>query len=124
MDNAKTKSSFDENRKPEPVYPNGTTVVVQEKRNPNGKTGRWKQFGTIVSKRPHGPSYSVDIDGRKFIRSQLFLRPAPKSGDVDETITETVEADADDDNPNPWKVQRHHRRTSKRNRRKPDRYGQ
>ena len=30
MDNAKTKSSFDKNKKLEPVYPNGTALVVQE----------------------------------------------------------------------------------------------
>ena len=56
MDSAKTKSSFHKNKKLEPVYPNGTAVVFQEKRNSQGKTGCWKKFGTIVPKRPHGPS--------------------------------------------------------------------
>ena len=102
MDNAKTKSSFDKNKKLEPVYPNGTAVVVQEKRNSQGKTGHWKKFGTIVSKRPHGPSYNVDIDGREYTCSQLFLRPAPTTRDVNESITEAVE----DENPNPLQVQR------------------
>ena len=74
---AKCKPKFDQNRYPEAIYPNGTKVVIQRPRNPQGKTGRWDQFGIIVSKRPHGNSYIVDINGREFIRSQLFLRPAP-----------------------------------------------
>ena len=82
---AKIKENFDQNRIPENIYPNGTSVVLQRPRNSQKKTGRWDIFGTIVSKRPHGNSYIVDIDGKEFIRSQLFMRPAPTSGDKSST---------------------------------------
>ena len=55
-----------------------------------------------MSKRPHGPLYNVDIDGCEYTCSQLFLRPAPTTGDVNGSITEAVE----DENPNPLQVQR------------------
>ena len=74
---AKVKDNFDQNRTQENIYPDGTKVVLQRPPNSQKKTGRWNIFGTIVSKRPHGNSYIVNVDGREFIRSQLHMRPAP-----------------------------------------------
>ena len=75
---AKVKLKFDHNRKPDSDLPVGSSVVIQRKRK-NGKAGRWDLKGTIVSKRSIGNSYVVDIDGHGsgYIRSRLFLRPAP-----------------------------------------------
>ena len=92
MAEMKTKSDFDQFKKPDAVIPNGTRVVVQSKPNAQGKPGRWDQFGTIVSKRPHtdiGQSYIVDIDGHERIRSHLYLRPATDT--ISETVTSVEE---------------------------------
>ena len=51
--------------------------MLQRPPNSQKKTGCWNIFGTIVSKRPHGNSYIVNVDGREFIQSQLHMRPAP-----------------------------------------------
>ena len=67
----KNKDNFDHNRTQENIYPDGTRVVLQRPPNSQKKTGRWNIFGTIISKRPHGNSYIVNVDGRE------FMRPAP-----------------------------------------------
>ena len=51
----------------------------------NMKTHRWDQQATIVSRRPNGPSYVVDIDGRKHIRNWRFLRPSLVPDQTDAT---------------------------------------
>ena len=75
----KTKENFDVNRRPPVVYPDGLEVVIQDRRNPNGKAGRWNRRGIIKSKRPGLDSYVVQTGGRDLIRSHLYLRPAPAS---------------------------------------------
>ena len=70
----KNKDNFDHNRTQENIYPDGTRVVLQRPPNSQKKTGRWNIFGTIISKRPHGNSYIVNVDDREFILSQLHMR--------------------------------------------------
>ena len=71
---AKVKYDFDWNRKPDSILLNGTNELVQRKKK-NSKNGPWDQKGIIVSKRPNGNSYIIDIGGQEFLQSRLFLRP-------------------------------------------------
>ena len=43
----------------------------------NPFTHRWTTLATVVSMRPDGASYVINVDGREFIRNRTFLRPAP-----------------------------------------------
>ena len=108
---AKVKSDFDRNRKPDSILPDGTNVIIQRKRK-NGKTGRWDQKGTIVSKRPEGNSYNVNIGGQVRVRSRLFLRP------ISDSSTEETSLPAEDET----RIVEP-RRVSKRNKKKTQRYG-
>ena len=116
----KVKQDFDVNRKPEPVFPDGTKVVVQ-RFTKNNKTGRWDQFGTIVSRRPNRTSYIVDIDGQEFIRSQLFLRLAPTPPAQEDRPIVPPSQEAEDAQTEPAQVESSRR--SKRKKNKPQRYG-
>ena len=82
---AKVKSDFDWNRKPDSILLNGTNALVQRKKK-NSKNGPWDQKGIIVSKRPNRNSYIVDIGGQEFLRSRLFLRPVLDISEKDSFI--------------------------------------
>ena len=71
----KVKQKFDKNRKSKSVLLVGTEVIMQDKRDPNGKTGRWRRRGTIVEKKKHGNTYVIEANGYRYLRSRLFLRP-------------------------------------------------
>ena len=116
----KVKQDFDVNRKPEPVFPDGTKVVVQ-RFTKNNKTGRWDQFGTIVSRRPNRTSYIVDIDGQEFIRSHLFLRLAPTPPSQEDRPIAPPSQEAENAQTEPAQVESSRR--SKRKKNKPQRYG-
>ena len=58
----------------------GTKVLSQ-----NMKTRRWDRWATIVSKRPDGRSYEVNIDGRIHLRNRRFLRPMPMQRQTNDT---------------------------------------
>jgi hypothetical protein len=67
----KHQSHADQSSRPRTPMEPGHRVITQ-----NMKTHRWDQQAIIVSRRPNGGSYVVNIDGRKHIRNRRFLRPS------------------------------------------------
>ena len=57
-----------------PPFSPGQPVVIQ-----HPKTGKWDSAGTIVGMRPDKHSYTVNCEGRIFIRSRSMLRASKES---------------------------------------------
>ena len=68
---AKVKKDVDAGRKTLTRLPVGTFVVMQDH-----KSKRWIHRGTIVEKiNPKRNTYVVEINGKRYLRNRIFLRP-------------------------------------------------
>ena len=64
-----------------PPFPPGQPVVIQ-----HPKTGKWDSSGIVVGIRPDKNSYTVNCEGRIFIRSRQMLRDR-KESEVSQTVS-------------------------------------
>ena len=115
---AKVKKDFDKDRRSLTRLPVGTLVVLQD-RSVGGKTGRWNRKGTIVERKRDRNTYIVEVDGRRFLRNRIFLRPClhQSEPDVDEDDEEQHELPVHEEQQREPPVLRRSERTRQKSRR-------
>ena len=70
----KSAEHYDADKVNMPLLSPGQPVVIQ-----HPKTGKWDSAGIIVGIRPDKLSYTVNCEGRTFIRSRKMLRTAKQN---------------------------------------------